>query len=160
MHRRALLASLGATATLSAGCLTTVTDRLDQSVQLGWFGAHNLDSEVRQFELRVEKGETQVHDSTHIIQPKEDNHVHGAVADCTWGSASGDYTVFARVDDNDWVEESLTEFAASWNSDVDCVIADAMYHPEGGLRISLGNGCDRHYDRMCSFTDQSTRTPT
>jgi hypothetical protein len=154
MRRRALLASLGATATLSAGCLTTVTERLDESVQLGWFGAHNLDDEVHQFELRVERGDTQVHNSTHVIQPKEDNHFHGAVADCTWGSTSGDYTVLARVDDNEWVAASLTELAASWNSDVGCVIADAMYHREGEVEIVLGNGCDRHYDGMCSFTDR------
>lgn len=154
MRRRALLSSLGATATLGAGCLTTVTDRLDRSVQLGWFGAHNLDSDVHHIELRVERDDSQVHDSTHVIQPREGNHVHGAVAECTWGSTAGDYTVLARVDAGEWVEESLTEFAASWNSGVDCVTADAMYRGEGDLRISLADGCDRNYDGMCPFTER------
>ena len=67
MRRRALLTPLGTTATLSAGCLGIVTDRLDRSVQLGWFGAHNLDTEVHRFALHVERGETRVHDSTHVI---------------------------------------------------------------------------------------------
>lgn len=149
MRRRALLASLGATtATLSTGCLTAVEERLTPSAQLGWFGAHNFDTEPHLFDLQVNRDGTRVHRSSHEIRARDGNYVHHAVADCEWGSTTGEYTVRARVDGNDWVEASLTEFVSS--NDADCVVANAEYHDDG-LWFSLLDECNQDWDGKCEF---------
>lgn len=151
MRRRALLASLGGTiATLSTGCLSDIEERLTPSAQLGWFGAHNFDTEPHLFDLQVIRDGTQVHRSSHEIQSRDGNYIHNGVAECSWGSASGDYTVPARVDGDDWIEESITEFVAS--KDADCALANVEYHNNEGLRFVLWDGCNRDWDNMCGFT--------
>lgn len=150
MRRRALLASLGVSTTaLSTGCLSTIEQSSTQSAQLGWFGAHNFDTEPHLFDLQVIRDGTQVHQSSHEVQPKDGNYIHSAVAECSWGSTAGDYTVRAQVDSTDWVEESLTEFVAS--RDDDCAVANVEYRDED-LQFFLRDGCNRDWDRMCPFT--------
>ncbi|PSQ48372.1 hypothetical protein BRD15_05485 [Halobacteriales archaeon SW_6_65_15] len=150
MHRRTLLTALGATtATLGTGCLSSVEERLDPSVRLGWFGAHNFDTEPHQFDLQLTRDGTRVHHSSHEIRPRDGNYVHSGVADCDWGSASGDYVVRARVDSNEWKEASITEFLTS--REPDCAVANAEYRDDG-LQFFLRDGCDRDWNGTCSFT--------
>lgn len=153
MYRRALLTSIGATASLSAGCLSSLEDRLNPSVRLGWLAAHNFDTEPHLFELKVERDGTKVHDSSHEIEPREGDSVDGAVAECDWGSTPGDYTVFARIDGGEWVAESVTEFAMSIDGDADCVIADAD-NRDGHLGWYLGNRCDGNHTGICPFANR------
>lgn len=151
MNRRTFLGSLGATtSTLLAGCITPIENLLNNSVQLGWLGAHNWDTKPHKFDLRVERDGSQVHNSSHEIPPREGNHINGAVAECTWGSTPGEYVVYARLDNGEWVDRSLTEFVSSMDSDVDCVIADAWFR-DGKLSLELRLGCDIVYDGMCPF---------
>lgn len=160
MRRRALLASLGFAATASAsGCLVSLEDRLDTTVQLGWFGVHNFTADPHVFDLRVTHGGVRVHESSHEVRGREERFVHGAVAECDWGSEPGDYRVVARVDGGDWESASLTAFDARWTDDVDCAIADVQYR-DHGLAVVLGRGCDRDYNGMCQFAAQRAAAAT
>lgn len=153
MRRRAFLTAVGTSVAMgTAGCLESLEDRLDTSIQLGWFVGLNFDTESHQFELRVTRDDTQVHQSSHEIPPRDGSYIHSAVAECTWGDIAGDYTVGARVDGNEWVEESLTEVDTVSNQDVDCAIAEARYR-NGALSIFRRSGCDQDYDGMCPFTN-------
>lgn len=152
MNRRSLLASFGAaTGALSTGCLSSLSDRFEPSVRLGWFVAHNFDTESHLFRLEVQRDGTRVHTSSHKIPSRDGNYIHSAIAECDWGTTPSDYTVVAQVDGNQRVEESITEFVDSRGNVEDCVIADAQYYADG-LRFQLGGGCHRDYDGMCSFT--------
>lgn len=156
MKRRALLASLGAaTATTTAGCLSSIEDHLDTTVRLGWLGAHNFDTEPHAFDLRVERNGETVHESSHEVEEREDPVVHGAVADCTWGDAPGDYTVRARVDGGEWAARELSEIDEAYEGDVDCVVSKVEYR-EGRVEILIRGGCDRvdSYDGGCAFANQ------
>ena len=154
MRRRAFLAAIGTSVTMSTtGCLTSLEDRLDTSIQLGWFGGHNFDTESHQFEFRVKRDGTRVHQSSHTIRPREGSFIHGAVAECTWGEVAGDYIVEARVDGNEWVEESVNEVDSASNQEIDCAIAEARYW-DGSLDIFRLRGCDQDYDGMCPFTNR------
>ena len=152
MYRRALLTSIGATS-LSAGCLSPIENRFEPSVRLGWLAAHNFDTEPHLFELKVERDGTKVHYSSHEIEPREGDSVDGEVAECDWGSTPGNYTVFVRVDGGGWVAESVTEYAMSMDSDVDCVIADAD-NRDGRLGWYLSNRCDGDHTGICPFTNR------
>ena len=156
MRRRSIIATLGIlTASGTSGCLSSIQEAVNPAVQLGWFGIHNADTESsHRFDLEVERDGQIVHSSSHTVDAAQEydgggQYNDGAVAECEWGSTPGEYTVRVRRDDNEWVEESVTEFAAS--RDVDCVIADAEYRST--LSIYLKEGCDQtDYDQMCSFT--------
>ena len=152
MRRRAFLAAMGTSVTMSTtGCLTSLEDRLDTSIQLGWFGGHNFDTESHQFEFRVKRDGTRVHHSSQTILPREGSFIHGAVAECTWGEVAGDYIVEARVDGNEWVEESVTKVNSASDQEIDCATAEARYQ-DGSLTISCQRGCNPRYDGMCPFT--------
>ncbi|MFC7131895.1 hypothetical protein ACFQJ3_01930 [Salinibaculum sp. GCM10025337] len=158
MRRRSVIAILGMlTAGTSSGCISSIRDAVNPTAQLGWFGVHNADTESsHRFVLEVERDGEVVHSSSHTVDAAREyegggQHNDGAVAECEWGSTPGDYTVRVRVDDGEWVEASVTEFATS--RDVDCVVADAEYRST--LTIYLKEGCDRDgYGRMCSFTNE------
>jgi len=156
VKRRALLAALGvASTTTTAGCLDSMTDRLDTTVQLGWLGAHNFDTDPHQFHFRVERGGEVVHQSTHEVAAYEDPVVHSAVADCTWGDEPGGYTISARVDEGEWVSRDISEIDEAYENDVDCAIADVYYRDET-TKIYFQTSCDRvdHYDGGCGFAER------
>ena len=156
MKRRALLAALGvATSTATGGCLGSVADRLDETVQLGWLAAHNLDAEPHGFDLAVERNGESVHRSSHEIDGKDDDFVHGVVADCTWGDAPGGYTVRARVDGGEWVTREISEVDGTYEGDVDCAIAEVEYR-NGATSVAFQGGCDRvdDYDGGCGFANR------
>ncbi len=158
MRRRTLLAALGgsATAAASAGCLARVEDALDRTTRLGWLGAHNRDVEPHRFDLRVERGGTVVHESSHEIRGRDGNYVHGAVADCTWGDADGRYRVGARVDSRDWTWESLSALDEAYRTPVDCATAGVEYG-DGEVSVRLQAGCSQvaGYDGGCAFADDA-----
>jgi hypothetical protein len=155
MRRRALLAATGSAATvLTAGCLDGVGDRPDGSVRLGWFAAHNPDTEPHRFELLVERDGDRVHRSDHRIPAREGNVVHSAVADCDWGPTPGSFTVIARVDGGTRVEESVNRVDTAGGREVDCAIAEAEYR-DGKLRVAARAGCDQGYDGTCPFVGRN-----
>lgn len=154
MRRRALLAATGSAATvLTAGCLDGVRDRLDGSVRLGWFAAHNPDSAPHRFGLLVERDGDRVHRSDHRVPAREGDVVHSAVADCDWGPTPGSFTVAARVDGGAWVEESVNRVDPADGREVDCAVAEATYR-NGELRVFARAGCDQGYDGTCPFVDR------
>jgi hypothetical protein len=156
VKRRALLAAIGAvTTTATAGCLGSIADSLDRTVQLGWFGAHNFDTDPHEFDLRVERDGEVVHESGHEVAGFEDPVAHGAVADCTWGDEPGGYTVSARVDGGEWVSREISELDERYENDVDCAIAEAQYRNES-VAVYFQVGCDRvdHYDGGCGFAER------
>ena len=141
----------------SGGCLSHIQETVNPTTQLGWFGVHNADRDSsHRFDLEVERDGNIVHSSSHTVEAAREyerggQHNDGAVAECDWGSTSGDYTVRVRVDDSEWVEESVTDFATS--RDVECVVADAEFRST--LTIHLKEGCNQEgYDQMCSFTSE------
>lgn len=157
MNRRALLASLGSTAAVGAGCVAPLRDAAGPSVRLGWFGVHNADTESdHRFDLEVWRDGARVHRSSHEVPAAREfddggQRNDGAVAEYDWGSTPGEYVVRVRADGGDWAEESVSAFAAS--EDVDCAIADAEYRST--LHIYLVAGCDRDgYEGTCSFVDE------
>lgn len=129
MNRRSLLTAVGVTTgTLSAGCLSSVGSYFMPAIRPGWSTARNFDTEPHVFNLKVERSGEEVHRSVRDVPPRDGNRVRSAIAECNWESTPGDYTVLARVDTNEWISGSLTEFAASRGDDINCVLADAQYY--------------------------------
>lgn len=155
ISRRRLLAFVGVGTTLPtiSGCLGMLRDRLTPSIQLGWFGVQNFDTTSHRFELRVIRDGTQVHYSTHTVRGQEGNQVYGAVAECTWGSDAGQYTVAARLTGSEWTERPLSELADTYTDPIDCATAEARYR-NGEMSIAFLPDCDRvsQYEGGCSFT--------
>jgi hypothetical protein len=143
MRRRALLSTVGSAAVLStAGCLDAIGARLDEPMQLGRFTASNSDSDPHTFDLRVNRDGETVHRSSHRIRGMDDGVIHGAATDCDWGTARGNYEVFARVDGGNWTRKPLTDVTDDWRNTVDCATAQAWY--EGGdLWLRLRDDCEK-----------------
>jgi hypothetical protein len=158
MRRRSLLTALGGATTLNAGCLSAIEEWSTPATRLGWFGATNADTQSsHRFELAVERDGERVHYSAYELQPAEQTEpnrtrITQAVAECEWGSTKGDYTVRARVDGGDWVEKSVTEYAAS--NDVECAIASAEYDSSFDLRLRWPCQGREYYDGLCPFVTQ------
>ncbi len=140
MRRRPLLTAVGLSATAAtAGCL----NRGNQQVQLARFSAENFDSEIHQFDLRVDRDGETVHWSTHEIRGKGENRIYGAVADCDWETAPGTYEVFARVDAGEWTSKLLTDVKEGWLDSVKCATAHVECHDNGHLWLRLQDNCER-----------------
>ncbi len=151
MHRRSFLTTVGTSVSLfGGGCLSLLDD---SSIQLGYLDVGNFDGEQHEFEVQVERNGTQVHSSSHSIAGKEGNVVHSEAVECTWGSTAGNYTVSARVDSNEWKNQSLLPADSVVSSKTDCVVVGVRYRFDG-LEFQIGSGCDRDYDGLCSFTSQ------
>jgi hypothetical protein len=155
VKRRALLAALGITTPIAtAGCLGSIADRLDRTVQLGWFGVHNFDTDPHEFDLRVERDGEVVHESAHEVAGFDGPVVHGAVADCTWGDEPGGYTVSARLDGGEWASRAISEIDELYENDLDCTTAEVQYRRES-TRIHFQPGCDRVDDYGgCGFAER------
>lgn len=160
MRRRSFLGSLGVTILpVTAGCLTSLEDRLDTSLQLGWFGGQNFDIDSHRFDFKVILDGTEVHNSSHEIPGREGSYVHGVTVECSWGSTHGEYIVSARVDDGEWKERPLSDIEDYWADDVDCAIAEAEYHSDE-LVFQLERACDVEFGEKCSFTKNETTEST
>ncbi|WP_254532041.1 hypothetical protein [Natrinema gelatinilyticum] len=143
MRRRALLETLAGVGTVStAGCLNAVSELRAQPMQLARFTVDNWDSALHQFDLRVDRDGETVHRSSHEI-PGKDDRVHGKVVGCDWGTTPGEYDLFARVDDGDWVHKSLDEVVDGWRDTVECATANVQYESEY-LWIRVLDACDRY----------------
>lgn len=157
VQRRSFIATLGILIpAVSGGCVSSIRETVNPTTQLGWFGVHNADTDSpHRFDLEVKRDGEIVHSSSHRVEAAREfenggQYNDGAVAECEWGSTPGDYTVRVRVDQTDWIEKSVTEFATSRN--VDCVVADVRYRST--LNIDFKEGCDRDdFGQMCSFTN-------
>lgn len=167
MRRRALLSAAVGVTVGSAGCLASIHDSSHQKAQLGWFGVHNIDPESSHtFTLIVERDGNVVHESSHEVDAAEyhDPGVSrtGAVAECTWGETSGEYSVRVRMNGEKEVERSVSSFAAE--RDANCVVASAKYENYDAtsgfldgkrLSLSLLEACDNDgYLKRCSFTQE------
>lgn len=152
MRRRALLSTFGTSAVLStAGCLDAVGAAFDEPMHLARFTAFNDDVDRHTFDLRVDRNGEVVHQSSHRIQGKDDDRIYAESADCGWGTAKGNYEVFARVDDGEWTGKILTEVTDDWRNTVECATAEAWFGDQ--LAILLDDDCDKlaqgHWDGAC-----------
>lgn len=155
MKRRSILASVGVgLAASSAGCVESARDVLDSSSRIGWVGVSNYDTEPHQFVVQIKRDGSIVHESSRTIRGSEDNVVPGEAIDCTWGDAAGTHRIRARIDGNEWVEQSVDE---AIDGSVGCVTARVSY---GDLRetldIFIRENCDRvpRYNGGCAFANE------
>ena len=148
MRRRTFLASAGTVSSaLLSGCQSPLADR---SVRLGYLDVVNSDSEPHRFHVRVHRDDDRVHDSTHEIDGVDGNVHHGEAVECSWGDTAGEYVVSARVDGEEWHEQSLVPAESMVSSGTDCVVVGVWYRTDG-LGFQVAAGCDRDYDGLCSF---------
>lgn len=163
MNRRALLGSLGSLATAGlAGCLDD-SPSLEPAATLGRLSVSNRDDgSAHTFGLRVERGGTVVHESSHTVERATEPRIPGVVVDCTWDGVAGTYTVHARVDGGEWNRVDRRERTVDLRDETDrspeCVAVDVQYEP--GATASepwyvLVHGCDDYWDR-CDWADGQT----
>lgn len=160
MRRRSFLATIGLSATAStAGCIDSALDGGERGIQLARFSVGNLDSDPHRFDLRVERDGETVHRSTHRVRGTSEDIIHGAVADCDWGTTPGTYEVFVRVDGGEWTAKPLSEVRDGWRDSVECATAHAEYYENGNLWIRLRDDCERFVPSaatgVCSPDDQT-----
>lgn len=149
VNRRTFLATAGASVSVfGGGCLSLLDD---SSIRLGFLDVGNFDSESHEFDVRVKRDGAQVHSSSHVIGGKDGNVVHGEAVECTWGRTAGEYRISARVDSNEWKNQSLLPADTGVSSETDCVVVGVWYRFDG-LEFQIESGCNRDYDGMCSFT--------
>lgn len=158
MRRRTLLQSAVPTLALPLTGCSSESDESDESRRLGWLAILNFDTEPHIFDLRVERGGTTVHESSHTVEGKADNSVSGAVADCTWGETKGDYTVAVRLDGDEWSEQSLADDVERAEMDPDCAIAEVRYarYESEKFNFLLRADCSQvpDYDGGCTFANE------
>lgn len=144
MRRRAFLAGAGLSVTGStAGCLGAVPGIGQRELQLAWFGVSNYDPDPHRFDLRVERDGEVVHRSTHDIDGRTEDLVHGESVDCTWDATPGVYEVSVRVDAGAWVSKPLSDVSDGWRDSVTCATAHGWY--EDDLWIDLRENCERYW---------------
>ena len=132
MHRRAVLASIGATSL--AGCVETGVFT-DSSTTLRRLAVSNWDeTSGHSYSLRVERDETVVYESTHEVEPAEDGLIPGETAECTWQAVPGRYVVSARVDGAEWNSLDVLEHT---EATPDCVTASVEHQPTSDRTDSL-----------------------
>ena len=157
MERRAFLTAVGLSVTASvAGCLGQIPGVETERIQLARFSVSNMDTAPHQFDLRVERNGETVHESTHDVDGRTPDRITGASAGCTWGTTPGAYDVFVRVDNGEWVSESLSEVKENWWDDVSCASVRAYYETEVGF--VLFDNCEDHSPTdpdVCLPTDRS-----
>lgn len=158
MKRRQLLAAMATSTSVTAAGCSSGSD--NQPIQLGMYVVHNhhLDTS-HQYDLEVIRDGDSVHYSSHNVQSADQyedggTHAHAAVAECDWGDAMGDYAVKVRVDESEWIERSVNEFAES--SDVGCILVQVSHEgdQENSFRFTPYQGCDRDFEYRCSFTKE------
>jgi hypothetical protein len=155
MNRRALLASLATAGAVSTtGCLDGFTGTQDEEFQLGYVAVHNLTQNAQQVTIRVTRGETEVHRSTHDIAGQDGSVVESAIPECDWGSASGRYEVAVRVEDGEWTTESFEDYDTD-GGDCPIAIAEDKYRGEDQLSLGHRRACDYDNppDGLCSFDE-------
>lgn len=154
MNRREFLASSGTVLASVSGCVGTVSDPFNSALRLGWLGVSNYDTSSHRFQIRVERRNEVVHESTHTVRGREESVVYGNPLECTWGSSAATFVLHGRVDDADWVEQPLNR---AIDGTPDCVTARGVYDDwkSKTFEFYVRAGCERvaEYDGGCSFTD-------
>lgn len=163
MRRRNFLTALALVPLgTGSGCLSRMQGQAPQEMRLGWYAVANHDAESHHFGLRVERDGETIHQSSHEVQGRNGNVIHGAVADCTWDETVGDYSVFARVDGGEWVAESLSGMESGQG--MTCAVVEAKYGHDDvdGLTFWTENTCNnvRQYEGGCEFAEAITNTQT
>lgn len=161
MQRRAFLASVGlSTLTVSAGCLDSVRDAFAQPPRLGLVAVTNENSEPQRFQIQIERDGEQVHESTHHVEGKTERIIPGDVLECTWGDARGPYTLRGRVNETEWVEQSVADALTTYEENPDCVIAEAIYGRGTSENFVFGvhPNCESvpTYTGGCSFANSNS----
>lgn len=111
--RRSILCTLGCAATVTTvGCAGSPVDFLDSGTKLAQFDLTNLSSSSHRFEIRVQRNDSVVHESTHTLEG-DGGSVTGTVGACPWMDTSGSYVVAARLGDGEWVSQSVDEGVSS-----------------------------------------------
>ncbi|SFS49932.1 hypothetical protein [Halostagnicola kamekurae] len=155
MKRRSLLGSLGVTVVASsAGCVKSALGPFDNSSRIGWIGVSNYDTEPHQFGVRVERDDSIVHESSHAIQERKGNSLSGEAVNCTWGKTAGTHRISAKIDETDWVEQSVAE---AIDGSVGCVTARVTYGDSSDtLEIVIRENCDDvpEYNGGCEFANE------
>ena len=125
-------------------------------MRLGWFAVVNFDGQPHTFELRVQRGDEVVHESSHRLAGSGPSGSNGAVADCTWGDVRGEYTVRARMDGGEWRERDLSELRGSRDEKIECGVAEARYHHDV-FGLTLAENCEEVLDYVggCAFANQT-----
>lgn len=152
MNRRSVLAAAGALGAASlSGCLGFLRDDPAPSTTVGWLAVSNHDPDSsHEVDVRLERDGEVVHTSSHTIPEKQGRSVAGAVPDCTWETEPGEYVVFARPDDGEWVERNVTDTPEGEARD--CVTVQIDYGSSAGeqswvdaddpLYIAVTDRCD------------------
>jgi hypothetical protein len=147
MKRRALLGTVSAVGTVSiTGCLDPVSVG-ESATKLARLSVANFDTDsMHTIDVRIERDDSVVHESTHTIDRAEESTAQSAVVDCTWDDVAGRYIVAARVSGaTEWESFDLLNEAAD---SPDCVIARIQYgefptSPDASsLTIDVRERCD------------------
>lgn len=165
MKRRTLLGSVGAVGASSvAGCLDELPFG-ESETKLARLSVANFDTDdARTIDVRVERDDSVVHESTYTIETAGANSARTAIADCTWDDVAGEYVVAARLAGaTEWQTFDLLEEA---DGSPDCVIARLQYGDfptgpdDGPLNIEVRARCDEvgeNYASGCpAYTHDST----
>lgn len=168
MKRRTLLGSFSAVGAVSiTGCLDSVPLG-ESTTKLARLSVANFDTDTTHtIDVRIERDDSVVHESTHIIDKAEQNTAQSEVADCTWEDVAGRYTVAARVSGaSEWDSFDLLD---EISDSPDCVIARVQYgnfptSPDASsLTIDVRDRCDEvgtNYVGGCpAYTPNSTNQP-
>lgn len=131
MKRRPLLAIGGSLVTSTvAGCIDHVPTV--GATTLGGVGIVNYDAErSHQFDVRIERDGTVVHQSSHQLAADDDQARDPPQVgiSCTWDRTAGEYTVFIRSDEREWERfDPLNRTAMP----PDCVVVETLYGDDFG----------------------------
>lgn len=149
-------------ATSSSGCLEFSRDVFDSSSTIGWIGVMNYDTESHQFEVQVKRDGTLIHESSHTIPERGDPIIHGTALDCTWGDTAGKHKIRARIDGNEWIEQSVD---GAIDGTVECVTVRVQYGDQtdavdrrvsDSLDIFIRENCEdvSEYNGGCEFANE------
>lgn len=150
---------IGLTA-LQGGCTRFLRDRDEPTATLGAASITNFDTEPHRFQLRIEREGERIHDSAHELdgtaggEGEDYGRVDTEIVDCTWEEVAGSYDVAVRLDDGEWVEQSVN---ARLDEDAECVIAEVRYDDleADDFEFVIHDDCNRlvDTDEGCPFAE-------
>ncbi|WP_197075855.1 hypothetical protein [Halostagnicola sp. A56] len=85
---------------------------------------------------------------------RDGNILSGTAVNCTWGNTAGTHRISAKIDDSDWIEQSVAE---AIDGSVGCVTARVTYGDGSDtLDIFIRENCDDvpEYNGGCEFANE------
>lgn len=163
LGRRSFLTAFGASAVvLSSGCIEEIRGEASSPPQLGWVAVKNYHPEAHRFDAQIIRAGSVVHEASHEVAGKTGGRIPGEVLECAWGAESGPFTLRGRVDDREWVEQSVANAIdnnATMDGTTSCVIAEGAYAQYGDHKFAwqIQDWCGEvsTYNGGCSFTDEN-----